>query len=129
MSETTFLILLFLPLLIPLLVLAVAPNKNSSTFLWKWFTGIVLALALLMLAWTYVESLQHQSALSGLGYLATAVFGYPALLIGVMGIIISNNHAKFVSTVKPKQPVLSLILVPALLALILGAIWMILLGR
>lgn len=95
MEELLIYVLLFAPLLVPLIVFIRIKTNTKPVLLWKWFTGVVYVLVVLSMFYTYISGIQDPSnKLNDLGYLATAFFGYPILLIGVLGVLITNARTK-----------------------------------
>jgi hypothetical protein len=127
-----FYMLLFAPLLVPLIVLIRIKTNTKPILIWKWFTGVVYILVMLSMLFTYISGLQDPSnRLNGLGYLATAFFGYPILLIGVLGVLITNARAKIttVTAAGQQKANVSLILVGILTIVIILLVRMVYFGN
>lgn len=123
---------IFGPIVGAFLLLFFIKAKGKGARYWKWFLGIIVLLEVLGMGHTFIsESANSSSVLKGMGYLATAFFLHPLLLVSSIALFITNALSKpAIPGTQGKQVArFTILIICVLAALALWLMWQVFFGH
>ena len=132
MEDLLLYAIIFGPIPGAFLLLLFIKAKSKAALYWKWFLGIIVLLEVVGMGHTFIaESFNSSNVLMGMGYLATAFFLHPLLLVSSIALFITNALSKpTIPGTQSKQVAgFTILIICMLAALALWLMWLMFFGH